>query len=559
MGDRKGQTLQSRYRIETALGQGGMGNVYRAMDTRLDVLVAIKEMIPQSDLDAKMLDVLRTQFRQEAVVLARLKHPNLVRVSDFFEERSNAYLVMDFVEGESLAERIKRDGQQDEKRVLTWAEQLLDALAYCHTHNIIHRDIKPQNVILCPDGQAVLVDFGLVKLWNPDDPQTKTVMRGMGTPEYAPPEQYDAQMGHTDPRSDIYSLGATLYHALVGDAPPTATIRIADPERFEHVWQGIEGVSEKTHSGLLKSLELARSQRWSDAFAMADGLGLSIKRWEPLDVGGAVAKPAAGKSDGTRKMDGSTPASEPLPSEPKEEAAVPKPAPARRFPVWIWGLLVFVVLGTGVGGGFASGLFEGLLASPTPTPTATATATLTPTPSATPTATATSTPSPIPTPTPVPISLVEGPEDGTRYSVDRWITIAWTWPNVLEENQRFVLVFEDAEGNIVFTDTIPPGEALEYGFMPRSEGFASGDYTWTLGVVEEDDSGALRRVTATEPRTLSLFVPLPTAVPTTAPTPIPVTQPPKTQPPTQPPTQQPTQQPTPPDTPPPDNTEVPPP
>jgi len=205
-----GTMLQNRYRIVSMLGQGGMGAVYRAWDTRLNIPVALKEMTPQPGLDPNMLTQLRQQFQQEAAVLARLSHPHLVHVTDFFAEWGNTYLVMDFVEGENLADRIMRQGPLSEAQVLAWANQLLDALAYCHSQGVLHRDVKPQNVIIRPNGQAILVDFGLVKLWDPHDPRTKTAMRGMGTPEYAPPEQYDVAAGHTDPRSDVYSLGATI-------------------------------------------------------------------------------------------------------------------------------------------------------------------------------------------------------------------------------------------------------------------------------------------------------------------------------------------------------------
>ncbi|MGC9358253.1 MAG: serine/threonine-protein kinase, partial [Anaerolineae bacterium] len=128
-----GQMLQHRYRIVSLLGQGGMGAVYRAWDTRLNIPMALKEMIPQPGLDAQTLAELREQFRQEATILARLQHPNLVNVTDFFEEEGNAYLVMNFVEGESLAQRIAREGALPEERVRHWATQLLNALAYCHT------------------------------------------------------------------------------------------------------------------------------------------------------------------------------------------------------------------------------------------------------------------------------------------------------------------------------------------------------------------------------------------------------------------------------------------
>jgi serine/threonine protein kinase len=185
-----------------------MGAVYRAWDTRLNIPVAIKELVPQPGLDAPTLSHQRRQFIQEAQILARLRHPHLVNVTDYFEEAGNAYLVMEFMRGESLAERIEREGALDEAQVVTWAEQLLAALAYCHAQGVLHRDVKPQNVVITPEGEAVLVDFGLVKLWDPRDPRTQTAIRGAGTPEYAPPEQYDAVSGHTD-AADGRSSGST--------------------------------------------------------------------------------------------------------------------------------------------------------------------------------------------------------------------------------------------------------------------------------------------------------------------------------------------------------------
>ena len=267
-----GQMLQNRYRVISQLGQGGMGAVFRAWDTRLNVAVALKEMLSQPGTDSALLARLREQFYQEATVLARLSHPHLVRVTDFFLEGPNAYLVMDFVQGESLDAIIKRQGALPESQVLAWAEQLLDALEYCHEQGIIHRDIKPQNVIIRPDGRAMLVDFGLVKLWNPRDPRTQTVMRGLGTPEYAPPEQYDAQTGHTDPRSDLYSLGATLYHALTGQAPPTATQRVARRATFQPPRLLNQQLSATLDAAILQAMELDVDLRFPSATAMAQAL-----------------------------------------------------------------------------------------------------------------------------------------------------------------------------------------------------------------------------------------------------------------------------------------------
>ena len=132
-----GQVVGERYRVVRLLGQGGMGAVYRAWDTRLNRPVALKEMIPQPGLDADMLGQLRQQFEQEAQILATLTHPSLVRVTDYFTWGDNVYLVMDFVEGESLADHIEREGVPPEDQVLIWAQQLLDALAYCHSQGVI--------------------------------------------------------------------------------------------------------------------------------------------------------------------------------------------------------------------------------------------------------------------------------------------------------------------------------------------------------------------------------------------------------------------------------------
>ncbi|MGC9348592.1 MAG: serine/threonine protein kinase [Anaerolineae bacterium] len=378
-----GFVIQDRYRIVRLLGQGGMGAVYRAWDLRLRVPVALKEMRPQPGLDAQTLTGLRGQFEQEAAILARLSHPNLVRVTDYFEDEGNVYLVMDFVDGRSLADIIVQERAQPEEKVLDWARQLLEALSYCHTQGVIHRDIKPQNIIVKPDGRVVLVDFGLVKLWDPHDPRTRTVMRGMGTPEYAPPEQYGVTSDHTGPSSDLYSLGATLYHALTGVAPPTATERMAMPERFVPLRQIAPHVSPRTEAWVMKALELSVSERWRSAPSML--LGISSG---PM-VTPTVEAPSPQIAQTVRQ------AVSPRPVRSQSSPAPPEPAsPERKRPIWLFVLIGVVVcgvlscLGVLVGGPMVSALFAPDNPTPAPSPTFTPTpspvATATPPPTSTP-------------------------------------------------------------------------------------------------------------------------------------------------------------------------------
>lgn len=233
-----GTILWSRYRILDLVGQGGMGAIYQAEDLRLEGrLCAIKEVILDTGASKEYQEQIQTAFHREASVLARLDHPNLPKVSDFFFFNGREYLVMDFVPGQDLREVIENAKHRQtfipEKQVLSWAEQLMSALEYLHDQNppVLHRDIKPSNIKVTPNGLIKLVDFGLVKLLQPDDNRTVTVLQGRVTIQYAPLEQIGGDTGHTDARSDIYSLGATLYHILTNEPPPDAKTRYIQTKR----------------------------------------------------------------------------------------------------------------------------------------------------------------------------------------------------------------------------------------------------------------------------------------------------------------------------------------
>ncbi len=211
--------LQQRYLIVRQLGRGGMGAVYEALDQRLGITVALKETLSSEPS-------MRRQFEHEARLLAGMQHPALPRVSDHFVEGNRAFLVMQYIGGVDLAKIISQQpGPFPRDQVVAWADQLLDALIYLHSRDrqVIHRDIKPHNLKLTSTGQIALLDFGLAKA-QPSDPSVTASQAFFGyTRHYAPLEQIQDQ--RTDQRSDIYALGATLYHLLTGIKPPDAMVR----------------------------------------------------------------------------------------------------------------------------------------------------------------------------------------------------------------------------------------------------------------------------------------------------------------------------------------------
>lgn len=371
-----GSILHDRYRIDGQLGKGGMGAVYLAFDQTLQIKVALKENLnlnPESE----------RQFHREANLLASLRHPNLPRVTDHFILEGRQYLVMDYIEGEDLHARARRQPPTT-KDVLRWADAVCDALVYLHSRTppVIHRDIKPSNIKVQPDGNVVLVDFGLAKVF--DHQQTSTGARGL-TPGFSPPEQYGS--GRTDSRSDQYALAATMYNLLTGTAPTDSIERMMGNEELKPATDLNPAVPPQVEACLERALSIPQDQRFPDVASFQ----------------------AALKGQGTS------------PTLRADLPTMQKKPSGRR--VWLWlgiagaALVGLIVVGGGVALAVAGGLPGALISTATATqaevvivnasPTA-APETATPQPTVPPTDAATATSVPTETPTQVPIIIGGG-------------------------------------------------------------------------------------------------------------------------------------------------------
>ncbi len=262
-----GEVLRGRYKILENIGQGGMGNIYLADDSRLEGRqCALKEVEYDRAFPPQVLEQAREQFLREATVLARLDHPNLPKVSDFFSSSLRDYLVMDYVPGKDLRD-LMLDARRNksflqESEVLRWAAQLADALDFLHHQEppIVHRDIKPSNLKITPNGILKLVDFGLVKIMAPDE-VTITIIQGQGTALYTPLEQYGGDDAHTDVRADIYSFGATLYHLLTNEPPADARRRFLDSSSLIPLRGHNPDISIRTEKAVLWAMALHPDDR----------------------------------------------------------------------------------------------------------------------------------------------------------------------------------------------------------------------------------------------------------------------------------------------------------
>jgi eukaryotic-like serine/threonine-protein kinase len=237
-----GTVIDGKYEILKLIGQGGMSKVYLAMDKRLNKQWAVKEI--EKTTKDKNNDVIVQSAIAEANMIKRLDHPSLPRIVDIIDRGNVIFVIMDYIEGEPLSDIVDEYGAQPQEIVIEWAKQLCEVLDYLHTRNpaIIYRDMKPGNVMLKPDGSIKLIDFGIAREYK-DQNLADTV--SLGTKGYAAPEQFGGQ-GQTDPRTDVYCLGVTLYHLITGQNPSEPPYELY-PIRYwnPHLSGGLERIIQK--------------------------------------------------------------------------------------------------------------------------------------------------------------------------------------------------------------------------------------------------------------------------------------------------------------------------
>lgn len=205
------------YKILEPVGKGTTGVIYRAIQLSLDRAVALKVLAPKVAAHAKV----KERFLQEARLAAKLNHPSIIQVYDVAEKDGVTYIAMEYVDGPSVGEILRRGGAMDEKRAVRVAAEVAGALEFAYARGIIHRDVKPDNILLNSEGRVRLADLGLAAARPPGSPSVTGGRGILGTPHYISPEA--AKGGPVDTRSDLYSLGATLYHMLVGEPPYPGT------------------------------------------------------------------------------------------------------------------------------------------------------------------------------------------------------------------------------------------------------------------------------------------------------------------------------------------------
>ena len=414
--------LNGRYRLLEPVGDGGMATVYRATDARLGRTVAIKVLHPHFARDEPFLP----RFQQEAEFAASLgAHPNIVAIYDIEQDDALHYIVMEFVEGRSLKELIRERAPFSVPEAFSIGRQVASALDFAHKRGLIHRDVKPQNIMVTPDGVAKVTDFGIARSLSASQ-LTRTGMV-IGTVHYFSPEQ--AQGKPASPASDIYSLGIILYEMLTGHLPFDAENPIGVAMQHVHSeppppWEYNPSLPTRAGVTVMRALEKDPEHRYRDAAEFAGALAESTAAdTGATTVYGPIAAPPPRQPTAVYQ------AVEPAPERRTARTrAIDRPPPNR----WRTALLALagalLAIGAGVGAFFATPHLFGSVAAPTATPTSTPSPTPphhrptpsptvkvvvgptnTPTPTLVP-PTSTSTPFPTSTPTPVPVTPTPTPQ-----------------------------------------------------------------------------------------------------------------------------------------------------
>ena len=282
-----GTLIGGRFRLEEKVGSGGMSSVYRAFDPTLERHVAIKLMHRDISNDADQLE----RFRREARAVAQLNHPHVVTVIDAGEDDGNPYIVFEYVEGETLKDRIRRLGRLPVAEAVAYAVEIGRALECAHSHMLVHRDVKPQNVLIDPDGRAKVTDFGIARSL---EAQGLTATgRVLGTTDYVSPEQ---ALGHeVTAQSDIYSLGIVLYEMLTGEAPFKADTQVA--VAMKHVREPLPDVQRRRpeiSAALAAVVERATAKETANRYATIEEMVHDLE--EVLGIEAARSGQATGEA-----------------------------------------------------------------------------------------------------------------------------------------------------------------------------------------------------------------------------------------------------------------------
>ncbi len=285
MTNREQVVLNGRYELHRRIGRGGMAEVYLARDRLLDRPVAIKILFPEFATDPAFV----ARFRREAQSAANLNHPNIVGVYDWGKERGTYYIVMEYVDGRSVSEMIRTDGPLDPKRAAALAADVAAGLGYAHGKGVVHRDVKPGNILIAKDGEVKVADFGIAWAMASNGEENLTQAGSvMGTATYFSPEQ--AQGKQVDPRSDLYSLGVVLYE-MVSGAPPysgetpvaIAYKHVQEPlpplrDRVADLPRDFEAVTNKALAKDIGSRYQSAADLRADLLAFAAGRPVSARR-----------------------------------------------------------------------------------------------------------------------------------------------------------------------------------------------------------------------------------------------------------------------------------------